>query len=116
MRIDIRGDNVTLSAHMYKVIEDRTRLALARLGSQTRASIVIGDVNGPRKGVDRTCAVKVLLAGGGEVHVEASDEIVPAAVDRALDRAARAAARLIERRREFRRDTIRRDSTESRYY
>ena len=63
-----------------------------------RTSVRIRDVNGPRGGVDKVCAIKVVLAGLPSVVVEEQHASLQAAMDRALQRTERAVRRSVERR------------------
>ncbi len=108
MRIEVRGDNVTVPGHTRQLIDRKTRLALGRIGAAIRiVRIVISDLNGPKQGVDQDCSIQVQLDRGGEVHVSATDRTLHDAIDRALDRAERATARLLARRQDFSRQGLR---------
>jgi ribosome-associated translation inhibitor RaiA len=63
-----------------------------------RVSVRIGDVNGPRGGVDKTCAIKVVLAHVPSVVVTEQDASLKGAMDGALQRIARTVRRLLQRR------------------
>ena len=102
MRIEVRGDNVNVPEHTGQLIDRKARLALGRIGAAIRnVRIVIKDLDGPKHGIDQSCAIQVQLSRGGEVHVSAEDRTLPEAIDLALDRAARATARLLSRRQGF---------------
>lgn len=64
-----------------------------------RVSVRVGDVNGPRGGVDRACRIKVVLSGLPSVVFLAQDASLEAAIDRALAGAERAVRRTLQRRR-----------------
>ena len=63
-----------------------------------RVSVRIRDVNGPRGGVDKVCAIKVVLTGLPSVVVEQQHASLQAAVDGALQRTERAVRRSMKRR------------------
>lgn len=108
MRIEVRGDNVTVSGETAQIIDRKARLALGRFGAAIgNVRIVISDLNGPREGVDQRCSIKVKLNRGGEVHVGADDQLRWDAIDRALDRASRSTARLLARQQNFARHPLR---------
>jgi putative sigma-54 modulation protein len=108
VRIEVRGDNVTVPEHTVQIIDRKARLALGRMGAAIRnVRIVIKDLNGPKQGVDQRCSIQVQLNRGGEVHVSADEQALPDAIDRALDRAARSTARLLARRQDFSRQGLR---------
>lgn len=108
MRVEVRGDNVTVSEETAEIIDRKTRLALGRFASAiSNVRIVISDLNGPRQGVDQNCSIKVKLNRGGEVHVGAEDQVRWDAIDRALDRASRSTGRLLARQQGFTRHALR---------
>ena len=105
MNIEIRGDDRRLTADTRAIVDRKVRLALGRFASAVRhIRIVIKDTNGPKHGVDQSCAVQVHLSRGGEVHVTAEDAALHNAVDRALERAGRATVRVMQRQQGFRRE------------
>ncbi|HEX7054284.1 MAG TPA: HPF/RaiA family ribosome-associated protein [Burkholderiales bacterium] len=63
-----------------------------------RVSVRIRDVNGPRGGRDKLCAIKVVLAGLPSVLVEEQHASLQAAMDLAMQRAERAVRRSVQRR------------------
>jgi ribosome-associated translation inhibitor RaiA len=63
-----------------------------------RVSVRILDVNGPRGGVDKVCAIKVVLTGLPSVVVEEQRDSLQAAMDGALQRTEGAVRRRIKRR------------------
>lgn len=65
-----------------------------------RASVRVGDVNGPKGGIDKRCLIKVVLSALPSVVVEERHESLQAAVDRALARTERSVRQAVERRRE----------------
>lgn len=74
-----------------------------KLGKFTRSiertSVRVEDVNGPRGGTDKRCAIKVVLRGAPTVYVEERHHSLQAAMDRALARTERAVAESVQRRR-----------------
>ena len=64
-----------------------------------RVSIRVGDVNGPRGGVDQVCRISVALIRLPPVVVEARDASLEAAIDDAITRTERAVRRSVQRRR-----------------
>jgi putative sigma-54 modulation protein len=108
MRIEVRGDNVTVSGETAQIIDRKTRLALGRFATAiSDVRIVVRDLNGPKQGVDQSCSIKVTLTRGGEVHVGAEDPVRWDAIDRALDRASRSTGRLLARQQAFTREASR---------
>lgn len=70
----------------------RLEFALGRFGGRIRSVTVrLGDVNGPRGGVDKTCLVTIRFdASKRLVVIEDADADAAVAIDRAADRASRA--------------------------
>ena len=64
-----------------------------------RVSVRVGDVNGPRGGVDQVCRINVVLIGLPPVVVEERDASLEAAIDGAITRTERAVRRSVQRRR-----------------
>lgn len=66
------------------------------------------DVNGPKGGIDRRCAVRAQLDDGSELRARADDSLIPRAIDAALRRVARLIAehgkRRVAARRRIRRE------------
>lgn len=101
MKIDIRGLGFPLTEALREHADRRFRFALARRSESLEAVLVrLGDENGPRGGVDKTCRADLRLRGQAPLVVEAKDTDLYAAVDRAAGRAARALDRELDRARE----------------
>jgi ribosome-associated translation inhibitor RaiA len=63
-----------------------------------RVTVRVRDVNGPRGGVDKHCAIKVVLTGLPSVVVEQKHASLQAAMDAALRRTEVAVRRSVKRR------------------
>lgn len=105
MQLSIRGDSVKLSETLREYIGRRLHFALGRFASAIhRVSVRVGDVNGPRGGIDKQCCVEVRLrtGRGAAIAVTTDDSDLRSAVDRSAKRMARNVARELERRRQRR--------------
>lgn len=96
MRITVRAAPWLPPALMH-LARRRLEYALGRFGRRVRSVTVrLTDVNGPRGGVDKKCAVAVRLnAPKRLVVIEDVDAEAAIAIDRAADRAARAVVRAV---------------------
>jgi ribosome-associated translation inhibitor RaiA len=73
---------------------------LAKFGRAIeRVSVRVTDVNGPRKGIDQVCRIKVVLSGLPSVVVEAQDAVLRTAIGRALAGTERTVRRNVRRKR-----------------
>jgi len=100
MQLDIRGGSESACQDERRQVERRLLFALGRFARHLgRVQVWLGDVNGPRGGVDKTCRIVAHVRGVGQVVIEDADAVLPAAVARAAERAERAVARALERQR-----------------
>ncbi len=106
MRLQVSGSNVKLDESILDHVDRRFRFALDRLESEVSSvSIKLGDVNGPKGGVDKQCKVLVKLASGGDLVLRERAEDIYLSVSRASDRVQRLVRRRIDRRKTRRRRT-----------
>jgi ribosome hibernation promoting factor len=102
MRFSVSGDRVKVTTALREYIDRRLYFALGRFGPAIdHVSVRVGDVNGPRGGVDKHCqiVVKLRASGSNPIAVDDNDEDLRAAVAQASNRAGRTVARAIERKR-----------------
>ncbi len=102
MRFSVSGDRVEVTPGLREYIDRRLYFALGRFGPAIdHVTIRVGDVNGPRGGVDKRCriVVKLRASGSSPIAVDDNDEDLHAAVARASSRAGRTVARAVERKR-----------------
>ena len=114
MRFSVSGDRVKVTTGLREYIDRCLYFALGRFGPAIdHVSVRVGDVNGPRGGVDKHCqiVVKLRASGSSSIAVEDNDEDLYSAVVRASNRVGRTVARAIERKRRKRAYQRRRMST-----
>ena len=102
MRFSVSGDRVKVTTGLREYIDRRLYFALGRFGPAIdHVSIRVGDINGPRGGVDKHCqiVVKLRASGNGKIAIEDRDENLYAAIARTTARAGRTVARTLERKR-----------------
>ncbi len=100
MKIDVRFRGIRVSEALREYAVRRVRFQLSRFDGDVGSVVVrIGDVNGPRGGVDKRCLVEARGRAFGPVAVEDASADAYAAVGTAVGRVARAVRREIERAR-----------------
>jgi len=102
MRFSIFGDRVKVTASLREYIDRRLHFALGRFSPAIdHVSVRVGDMNGPRGGVDKQCQIFVELTtpGSNVITVDEHDEDLHAAVVRASNRVGRTVARTLQRKR-----------------
>lgn len=104
MRFIIRTNGV-IAEGAVEVARQRLLFALGRFASRVRSLTVrLSDVNGPRGGRDKRCAIAVRLTGSKRlIVVEDLDAELLAAIARAADRTARSVARAVQMDTQWRR-------------
>lgn len=74
MNIDIRTRGFSLTPGLRAYIERRLEFALDRYQDRlARIRVVVGDLNGPKGGEDKSCRIEVRIRGGGTVRGTAVD-------------------------------------------
>ena len=114
MRFSVSGDRVQVTTDLREYIDRRLHFALGRFSPAIdHVGVRVGDVNGPRGGVDKHCQIVVKLRASGSnlIAVDDSDEDLYAAVAQASNRVGRTVARTVERRQGKRSYQRRRTST-----
>jgi ribosome-associated translation inhibitor RaiA len=102
MDIRITGNNVSISAALRGYTERRFRTAVGDAGPN-EIEVRLSDVNGPRGGLDKECAVRAVLRRAGVVFVRARGEDAYSTVDKAAGRLKSAVGRRVGRYRSTRR-------------
>lgn len=102
MRLDVLSGNLPNSAAIDEHAERRMMFALDRFASRVQlVRVRLGDLNGPRGGVDKRCAIECDLGRLGSVVVEEVDSDLYTAIDRAASRAKVAVRRKLDRAKAF---------------
>jgi ribosome-associated translation inhibitor RaiA len=100
MRIEARGVGYELDDDLKAYVERRLRASLGRFAARVeRLTVLLSDVNGPRRGIDKRCRVAVALVPRGTVIVEGLGEDPFVVVADAARRVRRAVRKAIQRRR-----------------
>jgi len=108
MELTIKSQGLDLSDSLRAYAERRLRFSLGGFGPQLDGvELRLADVNGPRGGVDKRCAIKVMLRRCGVVFARAAGEDAYSTVDRAAARIRSAVVRALSRRRGRRRQITR---------
>jgi putative sigma-54 modulation protein len=99
MQITIKSTEVPLSNERRQQIERRAAFAMSRLAWRVqRVDVSLGDLNGPRGGIDKQCRVRVHFDRGPAAVVEDCDSDLALLIDRCLARAGRVAHKWVDKR------------------
>jgi ribosome-associated translation inhibitor RaiA len=100
MELSIRTHGFDLSDPLKSYTERRLRSSLGGFGTRLEGvEVRLGDVNGPRGGIDKRCAIKVIVRRSGVVFARAAGDDVYSTVDHAAARIRSAVSRTLSRRR-----------------
>jgi putative sigma-54 modulation protein len=111
MELTIKGHGLEVSDSLRAYAARRLRFSLGGFADHlTGVEVRIGDINGPRGGIDKTCAITVVLRTFGVMFVRAAGANAYATVDRAAARIRSAVSRALSRSRAHRRRAIGRPS------
>lgn len=104
MTVTVYAHGFDLTTALQDYAQRRVRAALDRFARNvTRVVVRLGDVNGPRGGVDKRCLVHVSLTDGPAVVIKDCQHDLYVAIDRAAGRAGRSLVRRATALRYFRR-------------
>lgn len=108
MRVEVNLRGIARGDGVRRRADRKLRFALGRFSSRLEGvHTEVGDVNGPRGGVDKYCRITVRTDRGQELRARAIDENVDGAIDRAAERIARLVARHFTLQRSFGRESVR---------
>jgi ribosomal subunit interface protein len=104
MEMSIRGRQLDLTDFFKNYVQRRLGFAMSKFDSRIRGvEVVVCDVNGPRGGVDKACAITATVRPIGRVFARAVAIDSYAAVDSAVSRLRTVLVRRLQHRREPRR-------------
>ena len=104
MELSIKTHRLDLSDALKAYTERRLQFSLSGFVTHLDGvEVRLGDINGPRGGIDKTCAIKVALRGFGIVFARATGDNAYSTVDRAAARIRSVVARTLGRRHRNRR-------------
>lgn len=108
MRVELSIRGLSSTDRIRRIVDRRLRFALGRFSSRlSDVKTEIGDLNGPRGGVDKYCRISVRTERGQELRARAIEETVEGAIDRATERVARLVSRHFTLQRSFSRESVR---------
>jgi len=100
MELSIKTHGLDLSDPLKAYTERRLKSSLGGFVAQLEGvEVRLGDVNGPRGGIDKRCAIKVILRRFGVVFARAAGHDVYSTVDHAATRIRSAVSRTLSRSR-----------------
>lgn len=101
MKLFVKGRGLKPTRSLRSYIERRVLFAMGRFADEIgNITVWIGDLNGPRGGVDKECKLQVaLVAKGGLILCERDSDLYQA-IDRVFDRAGHNISRQLDRRRQ----------------
>jgi putative sigma-54 modulation protein len=90
--------DISMSQALRDHIERRLRFALDRFARRVRqVRVKVGDLNGPRGGIDKCCKLAISLDRSSTIVVESQASNVYGAVDCVADKAATCIGRILKR-------------------
>jgi putative sigma-54 modulation protein len=99
MNVEVKGRRLDVSKALRAYAERRLHFAIGSFEPRIiRAEICITDVNGPKGGIDKLCAIAVCLVGTGWVFATADSANAYSAIDGAASRMRTVVARRIRTR------------------
>lgn len=98
MQFEIRGREISISQVLRNHIERRLRFALDRFAGRIRqVHVTLGDLNGPRGGIDKCCRLAISLDRPCTMVLESHASNVYAAIDCVADKATTCIGRRLKR-------------------
>ena len=98
MKLSIVDRDKCLTAPIRALARRRLLFALSRFDPKLdNVTLTVGDLNGPKGGVDKRCQLQIKLRYGENVILTNLDSTVEVCVSRLADRAGRTIARRVSR-------------------
>lgn len=98
MQIDIQARDFAITSALRGHIERRLGFALSsRYEHILSITVLLSDINGPRRGADKCRHIQVVLPHLPDVVIDDTEADLHAAIDRAADRAGRTVGRRLDR-------------------
>lgn len=98
MLIQVSGKGFDLSSELRSEVEEKIESALERFCSRIgRVNVFLADVNGPKKGIDKSLRIIIDLERLPLIVLEEKGESWQAMLDRSAERAAYSVSRQVER-------------------
>ncbi|MBZ5664083.1 MAG: ribosome-associated translation inhibitor RaiA [Acidobacteriia bacterium] len=106
MQFEIHAKDIPISEQLRVHIERRLSFALERFAMRiVKVCVSVGDLNGPRGGVDKRCQVAIVLMPSTTIVMEDRDSNIYVAINRVADKAGRCIGRRLKRRKSGGRQT-----------
>lgn len=103
MRVRVFAKNVALDGPVAEFIERQLGFALDRFATRVSEVVVrLGDLNGPRGGIDQHCRIDARITPSARKVVQARGATMEAAICQAVDRIGRVVRDHLQRRRAIR--------------
>ncbi len=101
MNVKIQARGFELTEALQEYAQRRVDFALSWYRAEIQSlEIRLSDVNGPKGGRDKRCAIQLRLRGEPSLRVDDVETNMYAAIDRAVDRCKRTLARRVARLRD----------------
>lgn len=100
MNIDLQARDFNLTDSHKSQIQQKLKVVLSRFGHKIRlARVVLSDINGPKGGKDKRCAIRIEVNNHKTVVVEEVTENMFESINRCSQRVKRTLTRLLNKRR-----------------
>ena len=97
MKFEIRGRDIYVTKTLRSHIERHLHFALGRFAERIRrVRVSLGDLNGPKGGVDKSCRLDISVAPSTTMVIEDRDSSLYVAIARVADKAGRCVGRRLK--------------------